>query len=592
MADATGMTTYTYTDVGQIASVQKGNGQTLGYHYDDAGQLTTITYPGGHDVDYTYDDAGEMTSVTGWASGTTAYTYTADGNLSARMDPNGVTESRTYDLAGRLTGIEGANAATTFVDYGYTYDDAGQLVTTTMTDALHATTTQQWGYDPIGQLATTAPSVGYTASAAGLLTETPAGDSLSYNTAGQLTGLANAGTGTAAAFSYDDNGARTGSVTDYSTGPDLTIGYDYNRAGSLTGYTDGANSLGYTVDGDGLRQFRSDGATSNDFLWDTVAALPLLLSDGDHFYIYGPSLTPIAQIGAAGAVEYLYSDNIGSVRTISNSTGAVVSSADYDPYGIVLTHTGTSKSKIGYAGAWTDPVSGLIYLRARDYEPTTGQFIVTDPVVTQTRQPYAYVGNAPLGATDPSGLCEGLDCLSDSYFWAGLGPSIDQQMEIAHAGFSGGSTFGIGLLTNNDVACYGSNPMFWVEYGLGAMVSLAAILASGGKSLQLQLGARAPELQALYRVVGAEELASIEASGSYSLIAGLEGKYFFPTLEQAVNLVGHYSKFGQQGITSGTIARSLIPVDDMIAPAGEGIAFFLRGEELIGQIANVVIHGG
>ncbi len=50
-------------------------------------------------------------------------------------------------------------------------------------------------------------------------------------------------------------------------------------------------------------------------------------------------------------------------------------------------------------------VTSLFYLRARYYDPGTGQFISRDPMVTTTRQPYAYVADNPLNATDPMGLC-------------------------------------------------------------------------------------------------------------------------------------------------------------------------------------------
>jgi RHS repeat-associated protein len=54
-------------------------------------------------------------------------------------------------------------------------------------------------------------------------------------------------------------------------------------------------------------------------------------------------------------------------------------------------------------GQYTDP-TGLIYLRARYYDPSTGQFLTIDPDVDSTRTPYAYTAGNPLNATDPSGL--------------------------------------------------------------------------------------------------------------------------------------------------------------------------------------------
>jgi uncharacterized protein RhaS with RHS repeats len=45
-----------------------------------------------------------------------------------------------------------------------------------------------------------------------------------------------------------------------------------------------------------------------------------------------------------------------------------------------------------------------VYLRARDYDPATGQFLSVDPEVDSTLQPYAYAGNDPVSLSDPSGL--------------------------------------------------------------------------------------------------------------------------------------------------------------------------------------------
>lgn len=46
----------------------------------------------------------------------------------------------------------------------------------------------------------------------------------------------------------------------------------------------------------------------------------------------------------------------------------------------------------------------LIYLRARYYDPSTGQFISHDPLTATTRQPYSYVSDNPLNGVDPTGL--------------------------------------------------------------------------------------------------------------------------------------------------------------------------------------------
>jgi RHS repeat-associated protein len=89
----------------------------------------------------------------------------------------------------------------------------------------------------------------------------------------------------------------------------------------------------------------------------------------------------------------------------STQTHELIGSTSYDAYGNRTNHTGTTDSAIGYTGNWTDATTGLVYLRARDYDPATAQFLTVDPAVDETRQPYTYVANNPLLATDPTGLC-------------------------------------------------------------------------------------------------------------------------------------------------------------------------------------------
>jgi hypothetical protein len=45
-----------------------------------------------------------------------------------------------------------------------------------------------------------------------------------------------------------------------------------------------------------------------------------------------------------------------------------------------------------------------MYLRARTYHPTTGQFTSVDPLQSLTRAPYNYAFDNPLNVGDPTGL--------------------------------------------------------------------------------------------------------------------------------------------------------------------------------------------
>src|ERR1700689_644019 len=55
---------------------------------------------------------------------------------------------------------------------------------------------------------------------------------------------------------------------------------------------------------------------------------------------------------------------------------------------------------------YTNSDTGLIYMRAREYDPTTGQFLTVDPAVGITRAPYNYAGDNPVNEQDRRGLEE------------------------------------------------------------------------------------------------------------------------------------------------------------------------------------------
>jgi RHS repeat-associated protein len=62
----------------------------------------------------------------------------------------------------------------------------------------------------------------------------------------------------------------------------------------------------------------------------------------------------------------------------------------------------------GYDGQYTSSDTGLIYLRARVYDPATAQFLTSDPIAGLTLAPYNYVNDNPLNYNDPTGLIFGI----------------------------------------------------------------------------------------------------------------------------------------------------------------------------------------
>lgn len=132
--------------------------------------------------------------------------------------------------------------------------------------------------------------------------------------------------------------------------------------------------------------------------------MPLLLSDGESSYLYGPGGLPVEQISSKEEPTYLHHDQLGSTRLLTGATGTGTASFSYAPYGGLEGRTGTATTPLGFAGQYTDAETGLQYLRARFYDPGTGQFLTRDPLGGLTRQPYFYALDNPSNRIDPSGL--------------------------------------------------------------------------------------------------------------------------------------------------------------------------------------------
>lgn len=497
MTDGTGTTHYAYDDNGRLTSQARG-ATTVGYTYDLVGRLTTLTYPGDHVVTRAYDDAGRLTGVTDWANRTTAFTWDADNNLDAMTYPNGVTTSQTQDAAGQTTRIHTTHETNTLLDLSYTHTDAGLIATATTAGQASdtATGTASYGYDPLAQLANVtggATSGAYDIDNSGNLTELPGGIQQTFDSAGQLTRrtIQDAETTT---YDYDTHGNRTTATTaptPGTPGSQLT-NYTYDAADRLTMVNTPTGTSQHTYDGDGLRVHttRATGQTTEQqsYVWDLADDLPLLLTDGDHDYVYGPGTAPIAQIDTAtGAVQYLHGDRTGSTRAVTNTDGTIAATYICGPYGDLTSSTSPNATRFQYAGQYTDPDTGLQYLRARYYDPTTAQFLTRDPLEDTTKAPYSYAGGNPLLFTDPTGL----DWLDDVGDWtAGFGDTITL-----------GGTKQVRRLINyslngdmNDIANACSD--FYTWGGRGGMIASLIPIGAIGRAGARVATAAAPEMRA------------------------------------------------------------------------------------------------
>jgi RHS repeat-associated protein len=127
------------------------------------------------------------------------------------------------------------------------------------------------------------------------------------------------------------------------------------------------------------------------------------------WYAYGHDrLAQYQSLHRVWAASYYGHDAHGSVRVLTDARGAMTDMYDYDAYGVLRHHTGTTPNVYLYTGEQFDALSGLYDLRARHMSPTLGRFSSRDPFEgfpfePLSRHPYLYAQNDPVNGRDPSG---------------------------------------------------------------------------------------------------------------------------------------------------------------------------------------------
>ena len=113
--------------------------------------------------------------------------------------------------------------------------------------------------------------------------------------------------------------------------------------------------------------------------------------------------------GAGVATRYYFADRQGNVLALANQDGTLAQQFFYTPFGVELVGN-AGENPFRYTGRRFDPETGLYYYRARYYDADLGRFLQVDPVgYADQWNLYAYVGNNPLNATDPTGMCANVD---------------------------------------------------------------------------------------------------------------------------------------------------------------------------------------
>lgn len=222
----------------------------------------------------------------------------------------------------------------------------------------------------------------------------------------------------------DDNQIATfnGNGVNYDADGNLTNGPLTNN--TFVSYTyDGRNrllnagELSYGYDPSANRVAITSGtnvANVTRFVVNPNAALSQVLirtrPDGSKtFYVHGVGL--LYEVNETGGAEtatatYHY-DYRGSTVALTDGDGNVTDRIEYSPYGMTTCRTGANDTPFlfnGRYGVQTD-ANGLLYMRARYYNPYLCRFLNPDPVgFAGGLNFYAYADGNPVSLIDPFGL--------------------------------------------------------------------------------------------------------------------------------------------------------------------------------------------
>lgn len=239
-----GVTSSTYDDVGNQASVTDANNHATTFAYDAANHLASVTDAKNGVTSYTYDDVANLISRTDANNHVTTYAYDLAKRLTSTTDPLSHVWSVTYDAAGNVaTQVDANNKTTTF-----SYDALNRLSTVIYADTSTATVT--YAYNANGNRVSMIDGAGtemYAFDALNRLTTATRGSVIfnyGYDAAGNVTSRTYPGQ-SAQPFVYDNDGRLStangatytydaaANVVTTATPDGLTARYTYDRAGRL-----------------------------------------------------------------------------------------------------------------------------------------------------------------------------------------------------------------------------------------------------------------------------------------------------------------------------------------------------------------------
>ena len=452
---------YSYDKFDRTTKEQYNN-VTYEYAYDASGQLAKQTSTAGEEYNYEYDSLGRLIRSNEYNDGTfeqrTEHIYDASNRLTKQSWYNAggtTTMSYAYSTTTGLLSSLNATVQNSSIPVTYTYQGANQL----RSKAIGSVMTKAYNFGTSSGYRTALPNfVNYRDPDGNLIY----GDNCYYDSNGRLVKILDSGssTTTRATYGYDQQGQLTSATVGgtrytytYDTAGNIqskkvgstTTNYTYGNSawrdlltaynggsitysgGNPTKYYDGSTftwtqgrrlatakvgstNISYTYDMAGVRSSKTVGSTTYDFT--TLSGLVTRQTGGGKTidFVYDENNQPLA-MKYNNTLYYYVLNAQGDVVRIVNSSRSVVASYTYDPWGKIISSSGTLAdiNPLRYRGYYYDSETGFYYLQSRYYDPEIGRFInadsyaSTDATGLLSTNMFAYCENDPVNKSDPSG---------------------------------------------------------------------------------------------------------------------------------------------------------------------------------------------
>ena len=435
VTDARGTTAFTYDAADQLTRVTYPDGRLLRFSYDAGGRRTRLEDQDGFVLSYAYDELGRLVRVSDADDEElTAYIYDLAGRLSRKVLGNGVRADYTYDSNGRLAAIVNTRPDSSLISrFEYEYDAAGRRVRTQTAEG-----EWRYTYDGAGRLS----GASFTSSDMGLADRDL---SYTYDPAGNRMQTVEDGTTTTYVANLADQYTRAGdevlrydddgNLIERKTGGGAWL-YEYDDEGQLVRVEGPGGVWTYEYDALGHRSAAVENGVRREYVVDPISGqlAGVYDEDGNIIARYAHGFDLSARIGAGGEISYYTLDALASVTEVLDAGGAVMNSYRYGPFGEEHRFLSTLDDPLRYLGGLgaTDEGNGLLFMRARYYDPQLGRFTQRDPVGgAQGPNLYQYAAGDPVNRLDPFGTFWGSEL-----FWAGekfmgaFGPLTDGELWV------------------------------------------------------------------------------------------------------------------------------------------------------------------